>query len=222
MCKRSRAERQIASARQELSSVAGLASRGLSPANRELAMDRVLAGIETERLDLSTAIIRVRQNLATADRDKITLVEERELEIAKNQQDAQASLEQLYSRQHTAERLIYEAGISGPQAEANSAARRDWNSSYAISRNVDGKKLRIDADRDTPVLPDDVIEIIAPPGGTGSRITEGASTASTGIVASDPSLWIGGNEAGRQTLAADPAIPSPAPRDGASSGPGAS
>lgn len=155
-------ERQLTSAQTELSKVSDLASRGLSPANRQFAMDRVLGDLQAQQLDLSTAVVRTRQGVASAERDRIALVEERRLQMAREQQETQALLEQLYTRRGTAQRLIYEAGVVAPQEAANAQTALGMDPTFAITRTVDGRKVRLTATRDTEVWPGDVVELFEP------------------------------------------------------------
>lgn len=155
-------ERQLVSARTELSNVTELASRGLSPANRQFSMDRVLGDLQAQQLDLSTAVVRARQSIANAERDKIALVEDRRLQLAREQQDTQAALEQLEARRHTAERLIYEASTLAPKEVADALAQQEVDVAMAITRTADGRRTRFTASRDTPVLPGDVVELFEP------------------------------------------------------------
>ncbi|WP_312796327.1 polysaccharide biosynthesis/export family protein [Tianweitania sp.] len=156
-------ERQLESSKSELASVTGLVKQGIAPANRQFEMDRVLGNIQAQQLDLATSLVRARQGIANAERDKIALVEDQRLQVARDIQDTQASIDQLGERRLTAERLVFEASSIAARGSIEAFLNQQSNFKMTIARTVEGKTVRLTASADTPVMADDVVEIVEMP-----------------------------------------------------------
>lgn len=70
-----------------------LVDRGLVAGQRLFETQNTLATIETQLLDVSTATLRARQNLASADRERISIQDLRKAEILESLQDVDARLQ---------------------------------------------------------------------------------------------------------------------------------
>lgn len=97
---------QITQVDEELSGVKTLVDRGVSTVSRRSELERLAGSIRSDRLDQITAAMRARQGIKSAERERANLVDERQAEVAKELQDARATLEQLLIRQTVLERQV--------------------------------------------------------------------------------------------------------------------
>lgn len=85
-------ETQIDLGRREVENATNLSERGLVANARLFESQRTLASIEASLLDVSTAILRARQGVATAERDRIALIDTRSSEVAEQLQEVEAAV----------------------------------------------------------------------------------------------------------------------------------
>ncbi|MEA5162417.1 polysaccharide biosynthesis/export family protein [Cereibacter johrii] len=85
-------ETQRALAEKETANAKNLSERGLVASGRLFETQRTLSTVESQLLDTSTAILRARQGITTAERDRIALIDGRSSEIASQLQEVEAQI----------------------------------------------------------------------------------------------------------------------------------
>lgn len=153
--------RQVELAREELKSVGGLQQKGLVANTRVLSSEQSVAEMEGKILDYEMAILQARQSISEADKDASDLQNTRNSDVATERQEVQRSLSEAVMKTGTQRQLIVEAADF-----ASLAATEGENSlpplRYTLTRTVDGKTTKLDADENTPVLPGDVLKVVQP------------------------------------------------------------
>ncbi len=152
-------DRQIALVRGEFKNISSLVERGLSPAPRAHQLERTIADLEAERLDITTAIMRARQNESEARRDGIALRTKRRIDITLEFQAAQAELEQIEIGKRTSRRLVLEADTSEALALRTRENYLTASLVYQIVRQTETGAQRIKAEEHSPLLPGDVLKV---------------------------------------------------------------
>jgi exopolysaccharide production protein ExoF len=148
--------RQVDLARQELESIGTLADKGLVVNARILSAERTIADLEGKLLDLDTAVLAARQDISKADQDAIALQKTLESDIAVERQQVEAELAEAGVKLDMYRGLIAEALTVAPDS---ALASEDVEMTLRLVRTVDGKTAETDVDENTPVQPDDVIEV---------------------------------------------------------------
>lgn len=152
--------RQVELSKAELKSISGLAEKGLVVNQRILNLERTSAELEGQVLDLETASLRAKQDIAKAIQDATKLQNDRDTEVAQSRQETEADLEQLNYKMGMYSGLMTEAMSRAPDAARTAANGAEPIISYSIVRmGEDGKDSQTAADENTPVLPGDVIKI---------------------------------------------------------------
>jgi len=149
--------RQIELAREELQGIGDLADKGLVVNARVLTIERPIAELEGKVLDMQTASLRARQEISKATQDATNLQSDREAEIARDRQQAEAEIEALGLKIAMYRGLMAESMARDPQASLGSGAAAAI--SYSIVRKTGGETTETAADENTPVLPGDVIKV---------------------------------------------------------------
>lgn len=159
-------DKQLVISRRELSEVNSLVGRGLAVASREYSLERIVAEMESKRLDYEMAAINALQDIKKADRNASELKNEYKTKIVTELGDTVASTDQARAKLRTAENLVTEATVVAPrvimdrQQSANGGARL----SYAIIRK--GREAAIEVDETAMIEPGDVLRVeltTAPP-----------------------------------------------------------
>ncbi len=146
--------RQQELSREGVENTNALAERGLAANNRVLDSERLLATIEGQMLDLSTAILRARQGLANTDKERAALLAQRQSDLAVERQRVESELEEIAQRIEMQRMLALEtAGRVEP------AMGLMPDPSFAILRVVDGEMQEIPADGAMILRPGDVVEV---------------------------------------------------------------
>jgi polysaccharide biosynthesis/export protein ExoF len=151
--------RQIDLSKQELESIGTLAEQGLVVKQRILTLERQTADLEGKVLDMETASLRAKQDISRAEQDASNLRSDRETEIARDRQRAEADIQQLELKIAMYRDLMAESMARDPQAALSSGGMgAAAEVSYSIVREVDGEATEIAADEGTAVLPGDVVK----------------------------------------------------------------
>lgn len=148
----------IKRAEDELSRIGRLVDQGILTVSRKSELERQLSDARSSYLDLETAIMRARQNLAESTRSSLGLHDQRVTAAATEMQDAQANLERLRNRQEVLQRLL---GAGGQPQQGTSGETSVLV--FKIIRRTDGKISETEASGSTAVLPGDVVEISSRP-----------------------------------------------------------
>jgi exopolysaccharide production protein ExoF len=149
--------RQVELSRTELQSIGNLKDQGLVVNARVLSIEQTIAELEGKVLDMQTASLRAKQDIAKATQDATTLQNDHDTQIAQDRQQAEADIEEVTLKMGMHSNLMAEA-LSRDAAAAGSTASAP-PVSYSIVRTADGKPGETTADENTPVLPGDVIKV---------------------------------------------------------------
>ncbi|WP_230174189.1 SLBB domain-containing protein [Rhizobium sp. CECT 9324] len=105
-------DRQIKIAQDELKSIASLVDSGTLAKSRETALERVVADLSSDKLDLVIAAMRAKQKLSETQRDAITLRGQRRTEAGRDLQEVLAELEDTKLKRKTTIDLLQATGAS--------------------------------------------------------------------------------------------------------------
>ncbi|KXF77053.1 sugar ABC transporter substrate-binding protein [Paramesorhizobium deserti] len=146
---------------KELSSIGGLADKGLVVNSRVMSLETSVADMQSKLLDLDTAALRAKQEINKATRDETDLENSRTAELANGMQATQAALDETELKLSMYKNLMTEALVNAPEASA--LAARDGEGpvlEYSIVRNNgDGETKEFSADENTPLMPGDLIKV---------------------------------------------------------------
>jgi len=153
--------RQLDLARNELKSIGNLQEKGLVVNQRILSLEQSNAELEGKVLDMETASLRAKQDIAKAAQDAISLQNDRETEVARDRQQAEADLNEVSVKMGMYAGLMTEALGRAPQAAATAASATASAPTihYKIVRSANGKSSETEAQEYTPVRPGDVIKV---------------------------------------------------------------
>ena len=151
--------RQVELSRTQLKGIGSLANQGLVVNQRVLSIEQTIAELEGKVLDMETASLRAKQDIAKATQDATALQNDRDAEIAEDRQQTEADIEDVTLKMGMHTNLMAEALARDPAAAGNAASRAAPLVSYAIVRTIDGKASEMAADENTTVLPGDVIKV---------------------------------------------------------------
>ena len=155
--------RQVNLSREELKGIDNLAGKGLVVNQRVLTLEQTIAELEGKVLDMETAVLRAKQDIAKATQDAISLQNDRDTEIARDRQQAEADLETLNLKMGMYSGLMTEALGRAPDAAHLAGAGDTPQIRFSIVRMAHGKTGEIAADENTPVLPGDVVKVETAP-----------------------------------------------------------
>lgn len=146
---------QLALAEQAATNAQDLASQGLVANQRLFESGQARANIENQLLDVSTAILAARQNIASADRERISLQDARTAETLEERQEVDGDLAETRAR------------IAGQLAilqalEAGELVDVEPEPEIAVLRAEDGELLRIEGAALEPLRPGDMVEVTQP------------------------------------------------------------
>ena len=151
--------RQVELSRTQLKGIGSLANQGLVVNQRVLSIEQTIAELEGKVLDMETASLRAKQDIAKATQDATALQNDRDAEIAEDRQQTEADIEDVTLKMGMHTNLMAEALARDPAAAGNAASRAAPLVNYAIVRTIDGKASEMAADENTTVLPGDVIKV---------------------------------------------------------------
>ena len=149
--------RQVDLSRQELKGIGNLKDQGLVVNARVLSIEQTIAELEGKVLDMETAALRAKQDIAKATQDATSLQNDHDAEVAQERQQAEADIEETSLKIGMHTDLMAEALARSPAAAQDAAPAPSI--SYAIVRATDGKATETAADENTPVLPGDVVKV---------------------------------------------------------------
>ncbi len=153
---------QIDTAQRELASAIQLVNKGAITNSRQLAIDRDLATLQSNLLDLEIALTRARQAVSESNREKANLVYGRNAENQQELNTIDAALSRASIEMQVAQLLGQQAGYNEQLAQMEAAAdeTRSEQRTYRILRaNADGGTSVIIGDEATPLKPHDLVEI---------------------------------------------------------------
>ncbi|WP_097140016.1 polysaccharide biosynthesis/export family protein [Rhizobium subbaraonis] len=149
-------DEDLDSVRKELATIKPMVDRGVILPTRQTDLERTLRSYQASRLDMVTAIMRARQNIAEATRNLEGLADNRQADVTAQLQSERGALKQLQLRRDTRQRFLTDT-LGVDTGEENGA--QPSITTYSISRRVDGKVTPIDAEETTTLLPGDVVRV---------------------------------------------------------------
>ena len=147
-------DKQIELIEKELGNVSSLVARGIAPAPREMALERALAQIQSERLTSETGLLRARQEISKTNLLKLELRNNHANEVATSLREAESALAATERRAETALHLLHESETLAP-------VPIDLIK-YSIVRTSDAGTETIAAGETTQVLPGDTVKVEVP------------------------------------------------------------
>lgn len=158
-------DQELSLMQQELSSTTNLVQRGLAIAPRAYELRQTQLQTEGRRLDVDTAILRAKEDVAKADQAMIELRN-------KTHDDAETELAQVEQKlRETSARMTHETTIAGSDAalrSSNGGTADDPAAMCLILRRSGGISNRIEGNEDAAVEPGDTIEVAPPSAGMAS------------------------------------------------------
>jgi protein involved in polysaccharide export with SLBB domain len=155
-------DEDIASIQKELTNVKSMVERGIALPTRQADLERTLRGYHGNRLDLTTAIMRARQNIAETTRNLDGLYDKQRTEVAFELQSEQAGLDQQNLKRETTQKLLFEtlSGDAASQADAGATIL-----DFRVTRQKGESVSEIPASETTLLQPGDVVRVLrkAPP-----------------------------------------------------------
>ncbi len=171
---------QMALVNKELAGVSTLVQKGMAVAPRELALERTVAQIQGDRLNMQTNTLRVQAEIGRTNIALIELHNNRSTEVSLELRDTQLKLDEIANRSDTRERLLYEAQVAAPKLIAGRLRRALVQPTFTILHKVDGKTTEVPALDTAELGPGDTVKVSLPlPEGTlenGDLTAAGAST----------------------------------------------
>lgn len=167
----------IASTEQQLDLAKTLVERGATTTARQIDLERMLTGYRSDRLDMITATMRARQNIAETTRNLSGLYDTRHTEVASELQLEQGTLEQLEAKRDTMNRQLLDA----LQSDSGSiAGGKDVPAlSYSITRRDGGKIENFAATETTSLAPGDVVKVVRAPAAASEPLSTQLSAPAT-------------------------------------------
>ncbi|EKF18456.1 polysaccharide biosynthesis/export family protein [Nitratireductor pacificus] len=149
-------DRQIAIAEDELSDIAKLVKSGTATRSRETGLERVVADLQSSRLDLTIASMRAQQRLSETDRDALSLKGARRTEIGTALQAVNLEIDDLTLRRGVTEQLLQATGASLGKRQDRALEQQPLRFTL-IRAGAEGE--RQPASETTLLQPGDVLEV---------------------------------------------------------------
>lgn len=151
--------RQLELSKTELKGIGDLAQKGLVVNQRILTIEQTNAELQGKILDMETASLRAKQDIAKAMQDATSLQNDRDTEIAQDRQQTEADLDAINLKMGMYSGLMTEALGRAPEAAGSAASGSEPAIHFVIVRARDGKATEAEAKEDTVVLPGDVVKV---------------------------------------------------------------
>ncbi|WP_428425447.1 exopolysaccharide biosynthesis protein [Pararhizobium sp.] len=150
-------DEDIESIRKELTNVKGMVERGIALPTRQSDLERTMRNYNGNRLDLVTAIMRARQNIAEATRNLDGLYDKQRTEVASELQSEQASLDQQKLKRETTQKLLLQALSADADSQADAGAVM---LAYSVTRHEGAAVKEMSASETTVLQPGDVVRVL--------------------------------------------------------------
>lgn len=143
------------SADKELADVRALVQRGLAPTPRQLALERVVAGLAVQIMALETAILRARHGISQHEQSTLDLHSQRDQRILRDSQATDLEIEETLEEMETAKALVHEAEVSAPMLLRHRLAEDKVETTYVLTTE-DGDQV---VDESAPIPPGAVLRV---------------------------------------------------------------
>ncbi len=155
-------DKQFELMQKELSGITSLVEKGYAGANREMAVERALVQIQSERLSAETALLRARQDLSRTDISILELRNSHKNEVTVQLRETTAGLNDAARKSQTAQMLLHDSEITAPRLLARRARAARTEPRYVIVRPTGNGPTEIEADETTAVMPGDTVKVEIP------------------------------------------------------------
>ena len=142
---------QLASMHKELDLIAGLVSKGLTAAPRQLELEQNIAQIESNQLDVQVAIVRANEDISKSDRDIEELKTTRRNDELTEAADVRVKLAETIEKMQTSQALVQEAEVRAPM-ETMANVEGYGKPIYMLTRHNDKGQIE-----ETPVQESDLV-----------------------------------------------------------------
>ncbi len=153
-------EKGLDAMRKEREIVAGLLSKGLTAAPRQLELDQNIAQVEGNQLDVQVAIVRANEDIAKADRDISDLKSNFVKNAIKDAAGVRDKLADTAEKMETSRSLVEEAEFRAPNMTLPNVASYARPTYVLSRRGRDGKMEELSASDSDAVQPGDVLRVI--------------------------------------------------------------
>jgi protein involved in polysaccharide export with SLBB domain len=167
-------DRQVGTVEEELASTRELVGKGLAPKARGLELERLQADLESDRQEVATAKLRVRQAIARTEQSLFGLTDDRRAEVAAALEGVGRQLAETREALETQRGLLAEATAMAPQLR-RLTGEEVLPLRYEVDRfGTDGARNLVAGEGD-PVAPGDVVTVrVDDPVAAGERRAEAA------------------------------------------------
>jgi protein involved in polysaccharide export with SLBB domain len=154
-------ERQLTLIRKELENVGSLVSKGLAVAPRQFSLERSEAEVESNRLEMQTALLRARQDISRVDRDILELRSKRRNDALINLRDSDRRLEEAVQKLQTARKLAAEAQEFAMKVGLKTGSSHDMpRPIFSILRSSAHQSVETIVSETEPVRPGDILKVV--------------------------------------------------------------
>ncbi|WP_235883088.1 polysaccharide biosynthesis/export family protein [Rhizobium rhizophilum] len=150
-------DRQITIAEDELASISSLVDSGTLAKSRETALERVVADLSSDKLDLVIAAMRARQKLSETERDAIALKGQQRTEAGRELQEIVAEFEDTKLKRNTTIALLQATGAAISRDTAR-VATNTQALEYWVTR-ADGDGIPLKLPESAELAPGDVLDV---------------------------------------------------------------
>lgn len=151
--------RQAALIAKELQGVKSLVEKGLSVAPRQLALERLAAQADADKLRVNSSVLKARQEISRAELDILAIRNRRRAAAADELREAEQRLEVARARRAGQRRLMAESLSAGARF-ATAVTQRQAR--YVLRRQESGLLTTLDAAPDDAMRSGDTLEVILP------------------------------------------------------------
>jgi len=145
---------------KELQNLRGLASRGLAITASQIALERTLSQIDTERLGIAAEIVKARESIELAEQRVRESAQQRARIDMRELQDARDQITETRIRLRQARDLLEARGDALPGLEDSSDPEEERTRASPVITRKEGASVRdLISGEATPVQPNDVVRI---------------------------------------------------------------
>jgi hypothetical protein len=150
---------QLAAMRKELDLIAGLVSKGLTAAPRQLELEQNLAQIQSNQLDVQVAVVRANEDIAKSDHDIAELKTKSRNDLLTEAADVRVKLAETVEKMQTSQALVRQAEVRAPM-ETAANVEGYGRPIYVLSRRNDkGEAEDVTVQESDLVRPGDVVRV---------------------------------------------------------------
>lgn len=150
-------DRQIKIAEDELESISSLVQSGTLAKSRETSLERVVADLSSDKLDLVIAAMRAKQKLSETERDAIALKGQQRTEAGRELQEVVAEFEDTKLKRNTIIALLQAAGAAVSRQAASAAVSIQPLEFWVTRQGSNGVAVRLPETAE--LQPGDVLEV---------------------------------------------------------------